>query len=172
MYKPQGYTDVSPYMMVADVELTLRFVETVLKGERLRVFHHGDGKVMHAEARIGDSIIMMGEVAGEPPAHLHVYLEDVEAVFRRALDFGAELVQELALRDDGDRRGGALRRYIGQKLRPLTTGSEQTQDALRTNIARALNTSMDPHKGRWRHYALDTERWRQRRTYPRGPDSA
>jgi uncharacterized glyoxalase superfamily protein PhnB len=49
---------------------------------------------------------MMGEVAGSPPAHVHVYVPDVDATMARALAAGGKLVHEIAEQGDGDRRGG------------------------------------------------------------------
>jgi len=65
---------------------------------------------MHTEVRIGDSVVMLADAAeGWPPApaHLHVYVEDVDATYRRALEAGAESVQAPERKaDDTDRPGG------------------------------------------------------------------
>lgn len=106
-YKPAGYTSVSPYLLVRDAARTLTFLEEVFGAERLRVVPRegGDG-IMHAEARIEDSVIMMGETAEGPDANVHVYVEDVEAAFNRARKAGGSVVQELERKGDGDYRGG------------------------------------------------------------------
>jgi uncharacterized glyoxalase superfamily protein PhnB len=68
-----------------------------------------DGSVMHAEIRIGDSVVMLGEAGGQWPAiptFLHVYVDDVDAVYRRALDAGGVSVQAPAQKGDQDKRGG------------------------------------------------------------------
>ena len=108
-YKPTNYTDLSPYLIVDGAQRTIDFLVEVLGAERLRHFPAPDGKVMHAEVRIGDSVVMIADGnEGWPPigAHVHVYVEDVEATYRRALEAGAESVQEPVRRDDEDRRGG------------------------------------------------------------------
>ncbi|MEO0913961.1 MAG: hypothetical protein AAFY59_13380, partial [Pseudomonadota bacterium] len=62
-WKPQSYSSASPYLMVRDAEVTLRFLEEVFDARRLRVHRKEDGAgVAHAEARIDDTVIMMGEV--------------------------------------------------------------------------------------------------------------
>jgi uncharacterized glyoxalase superfamily protein PhnB len=64
---------------------------------------------MHAEVRIGDTVVMFSDgAAGWPPvsAHVHVYVADVDATYRRALDNGATSVQEPVKKDDEDKRGG------------------------------------------------------------------
>lgn len=104
-YKPDGYTDLSPYLMVPDAEAVLAFAEAAFGAERLRVIPREGGGIMHAECRIGDSVLMMGEAEG-PAAMLHLYLPDPDAAFARALAAGAEEIQPMMEKGDGDRRGG------------------------------------------------------------------
>jgi uncharacterized glyoxalase superfamily protein PhnB len=65
---------------------------------------------MHAEVRIGDSVLMLGDATAEwpaVPASLHVYVEDVNAVYARALAAGGVALQPPDRKDDDpDRRGG------------------------------------------------------------------
>jgi uncharacterized glyoxalase superfamily protein PhnB len=80
-------------------------------GVELRQFPAPDGsdRLMHAEVRIDDTVIMMGDAApGWPPvaAHVHIYVPDVDAAYRRALAAGAESVQEPVQKSDDDKRGG------------------------------------------------------------------
>jgi len=106
-WKPDNYTSVSPYLLVRDAEATLGFVEAVFGATRLRVHHReGGAGIEHAEARIDDSVIMMGEVPQSVEAHVHVYVPDAEAAFARALSAGGTVVQELRRSGDGDHRGG------------------------------------------------------------------
>ena len=104
-HKPDGYTDLAPYLLVRDAEAVLSFCETVFGAERLRVFSGEGGGILHAECRIGDSVLMMGEAEG-PPAMLHLYLDDPDAAFDRAIAAGAEVIQPMMEKGDGDRRGG------------------------------------------------------------------
>ena len=109
-WKPEGYTSVSPYLVVENAAGTIGFVQRVFDAVELRRFPGPAGRVMHAEVRIGDTVVMIAD--GMPPdwpavpAHVHVYVEDVDATFRRALEAGAEPVQEPVKKDDADRRGG------------------------------------------------------------------
>jgi uncharacterized glyoxalase superfamily protein PhnB len=105
-YRPDGYPTVSPYLLVADPGAVMDFAERALGAERLRVIPDEAGGILHAEIRIGDSVVMMGGVEGGPPAHLHLYLADADEAFARALDAGAETVQPMVEKGDGDRRGG------------------------------------------------------------------
>jgi PhnB protein len=64
---------------------------------------------MHAEVRIGDSILMMGEASEEfppMPGSFYVYVEDTDAAYQRALDAGAETLMEPADQFYGDRNAG------------------------------------------------------------------
>jgi len=104
-HKPDGYTDLAPYLLVPDAEAVLSFCEAVFGATRLRVFPGPDKGIMHAECRIGDTVLMMGEAEG-PPAMLHLYLADPDAAFERAVALGAEVIQPMMEKGDGDRRGG------------------------------------------------------------------
>jgi len=106
-YKPTGYTSVSPYLLVRDAERTLAFLHDVFGGERLRVIpREGGAGILHAEAKVEDSVIMMGETTEGPDAHLHVYVQDIEAAWARAKKAGGSVVQELERKGDGGCRGG------------------------------------------------------------------
>jgi uncharacterized glyoxalase superfamily protein PhnB len=63
---------------------------------------------MHAEIKIGDSIVMLGEGQDDKkfPAMLHIYMEDVDAVYRRALQAGAKSIREPVDQPYGDRSSG------------------------------------------------------------------
>lgn len=104
-YKPDGYTDLAPYLLVKDAEAVLTFCEKVLGATRLRVIPDESGGILHAECRIGDTVLMMGEADG-PPTMLHLYLDDPDAAFDRAVTNGAEVIQPMMEKGDGDRRGG------------------------------------------------------------------
>ena len=64
---------------------------------------------MHAEVRIDDTVVMIADAAdGWPPvaSHVHVYVPDVDATYKRALGAGATSVQEPVKKQDADKRGG------------------------------------------------------------------
>ncbi|MEL6523306.1 MAG: VOC family protein [Pseudomonadota bacterium] len=106
-WKPIGYTSASPYLLVQDAEATLTFLETVFGATRLRIHHRSGGSgIQHAEARLDDTIIMMGETPNPSPAHVHVYVADADACFAAAIEAGAQIIQDLKRTDDGDYRGG------------------------------------------------------------------
>jgi uncharacterized glyoxalase superfamily protein PhnB len=108
---PPGYSTVSPYLIVDDAAGTIAFLEAVLGAVELRRFANADGRVMHAEVRLGEAVIMLADAGkGWPavPAHVHVYVPDVDAAYGLALDAGATTVQEPAKGADEDRRAGVI----------------------------------------------------------------
>jgi PhnB protein len=109
-HKPVGYTTVSPYLIAAGAQQVVDFLKHTFGARELRRYDLPDGSIMHAEVQIGDTVVMIGD-AGEKwpavPAHLHVYVKDVDATYRRALAAGGVSVQAPERKgDDPDRRGG------------------------------------------------------------------
>jgi PhnB protein len=107
--KPDDYTTVSPYLIVGGAAGTIEFLRTVFGAVELRRFATPDGSIMHAEVRIDDTVVMIADAAdGWPPvaSHVHVYVPDVDATYKRALAAGATSVQEPVKKQDADKRGG------------------------------------------------------------------
>jgi PhnB protein len=108
---PEGHHSVTPYLIVQNVPGLLKFMGRAFDAEVVLKTHRPDGTVGHAEVRIGDSKVMMGEASEQwpaMPAGLHLYVPDVDAVYRRALDAGATSVMAPADQFYGDRSGGVL----------------------------------------------------------------
>lgn len=108
-FKPEGYTSVSPYLIVDGANATIEFLRRVFGALEIRRFANPAGKIMHAEVRIDDTVVMIADgVDGWPPApsHVHVYVPDVDATYGRALEAGATSVQEPVKKEDADKRGG------------------------------------------------------------------
>ncbi len=108
-FKPEGYTSVAPYLIVDGAVRTINFLVRVFDATELRRYPTPDGRIMHAEVRVGDTVVMVADGnAGWPPigAHVYVYVPDVDAAYQRALQAGAVPVQAPVKKDDPDRRGG------------------------------------------------------------------
>lgn len=108
-HKPGGYTTVSPYLIVDGASRTMEFLVRVFDAVELRRFPDSTGKLMHAEVRVDDTVVMLADGGvGWPPiaSQVHVYVPDVDATYTRALKAGATSVQEPVKKDDADKRGG------------------------------------------------------------------
>jgi uncharacterized glyoxalase superfamily protein PhnB len=108
-HKPAGYPTVSPYLIVDGASATIDFLVAAFDAVELRRFPDAAGRVMHSEIRLDDGVLMIADGAeGWPPvpSHVHVYVADVDAIYRRALSAGATSVQEPVKKEDADRRGG------------------------------------------------------------------
>ena len=114
---PQGYSTLTPSLILKDARKAIDFYKKAFGAEEIDVMAGPDGRVMHAEMRIGSSMFMMGEenpawptfksaeTLGASPISLHLYFPDADAAFRRALDAGAKV--EMPVQDMfwGDRYG-------------------------------------------------------------------
>jgi len=106
---PERYHSVNSYLVVQGVPKLLDFLKQTFNSTELERVPRPDGTISHAEVRIGDSVVMMGEASAQSkpmPAMLYVYVEDVDAVYKRALKAGAKSVRELKDEFYGDRAGG------------------------------------------------------------------
>ncbi len=111
MFKPEGYTSVAPYLTVNGAQRTIDFLVHVFGAEPLRMITGRDGKLGHGEVRIDDTVVMLTDaVEGWPatPSHVHIYVEDVDAIFARAVDAGATVVKQPVQSGDVDKRGGFM----------------------------------------------------------------
>jgi uncharacterized glyoxalase superfamily protein PhnB len=108
-YKPDDYSTVSPYLIVEGAAATIDFLTRVFGAVELRRCPDAAGKLMHAEVRIDDTVVMLADGGGgwpPLPSHVHIYVRDVDATYRRAIEHGAVSVQEPVKKDDADKRGG------------------------------------------------------------------
>jgi len=111
-FKPEGYNSASPYLIVNSADATIAFLQEVFSAESLRRFDREDGSIVHAEVRLDDTVIMLGEATQGWPAvnaHVHVYVPDVDATYQRAIAAGGTSIMEpVQQSDDDDKRGGVL----------------------------------------------------------------
>jgi uncharacterized glyoxalase superfamily protein PhnB len=106
---PEGYSSVSAYLVADDVEQELSFLTAVFHAEIKEQQRDEAGEIWHGEARIGDSIIMLGRASKEHaafPSMLYVWVDDVDASYKVALTNGAQSVAEPANQFYGNREAG------------------------------------------------------------------
>ncbi len=113
---PQGYHTLTPYMTVRDAARALAFYKQAFGAVERGVMKGPDGRVMHAELIIGDSIFMLADEfpqfgslspqsIGGSGMGLHIYVEDVDSAFDRAIGAGATIEMPVADMFWGDRCG-------------------------------------------------------------------
>ena len=106
-FKPDNYNSACPYLVVDDAAKAIAFMVEVFQAQELRRFADETGRIAHAEVRLDDSIVMLGEGSTDWPAfeaYVHVYVPDVDSTYHRALKAGAVSIQEPIKRDDADKR--------------------------------------------------------------------
>jgi PhnB protein len=108
---PDGYHSVTPYLIVDDASGLIDFAKKVFRAEEMFRMPTPEGKIGHAEMKIGDSVVMVADAATADgntaqPATLLLYLDDCDASYRQALDAGGTSEREPADQFYGDRSAG------------------------------------------------------------------
>jgi len=114
---PDGYHSVTPYLAIAGAGAGIDWYKKVFGAKEIMRMPGPDGRVGHAEIQIGDSKIMLADEfpqmncrspksIGGTPVHIHLYVEDVDAVFARAVAAGVKVLRPVADQFYGDRSGG------------------------------------------------------------------
>lgn len=115
-YIPAGYHTLTPYLIVKGAEAAIEFYKTVFGATEEVCMRAPDGTVCHAEVRIGDSMIMLGEenpawgsagpqTIGGTPVGLCLYFPDVDARVTAAVANGAKVERPVQDQFYGDRSG-------------------------------------------------------------------
>jgi PhnB protein len=113
---PDGYHTVTPYLAVDDAARAIEFYERAFGAKERGRMETPDGKIGHAELEIGDSLVMLSDpfpqASTKPPkelggtsANIFMYVEDVDAAVKQAVDAGATVTMEVADQFWGDRFG-------------------------------------------------------------------
>lgn len=106
---PDGYHTVTPYLVVQGAATLIEFLKQGFAATEICRVLHPEGCIMHAEVRIGDSVIMMSEASGEfkpMPSSIHLYVENTNATYERALQAGGTSMIEPKDEFYGDRVAG------------------------------------------------------------------
>jgi uncharacterized glyoxalase superfamily protein PhnB len=115
--KPEGYHTVTPLLSVRGAARLIDFMKKAFGASEVYRFPAPDGAVMHAELKVGDSVVMLGEAmkdAHPMPVALYVYVDDADATYRKALDAGGESVEAPADQFWGD-RVATVKDFAGNK---------------------------------------------------------
>jgi PhnB protein len=113
---PKGYHDVTPYLSIRGAAQAIEFYKKALGAAEVMRMPGPEGKLGHAEIRIGGSRVMLSDeypemdflgpqTRGGTSVHLHVYVRDVDSVVARAVAAGAKLLRPVDNKFYGDRTG-------------------------------------------------------------------
>jgi PhnB protein len=116
---PEGYHSVTPYLIVRGGADAIEFYKKAFGAVELFRFPSPDGKIGHAEIKVGDSPIMLADEypdmgytgpqsLGGSPVSLMIYVDDVDTVFNQAVEAGATVKEDLQDKFYGDRIGTVI----------------------------------------------------------------
>jgi PhnB protein len=112
-----SYSTITPYLIVPEADKLIDFLVKSFDFSQ-GICHHGpDGKIMHAELSLGDSMIMLGDANDEYPASpvmIHLFLPACDSFYQRALQAGAVSIREPQDQEYGHRSAG-VRDYAGNQ---------------------------------------------------------
>jgi PhnB protein len=146
---PKGFHTLTPHIVVNDAKAAADFYHRAFGAEVMGLSFGPDGKVMHAQVRIGDSILMFADEYPEwnSPApsrtktdtcvRLHLYVEDADKVFASAVEAGAKVVMPLETQFWGDRYGQVLDPF-GHRWSIATHVKDLTQDEMKVAAEAAM----------------------------------
>lgn len=143
---PDGYTSVTPYLTVKDAAKAIEFYKKAFNAEEVMRFNTPDGKIAHAEVRIGGAVIMLHDetpewkalspqTIGDSGSSIMLYVPDVDAVFKRAVEAGATVMMDVADQFYGDRCGN-IRDPFGHKWSIATHIEDVEPDELQRRSAK------------------------------------
>jgi PhnB protein len=150
---PAGYHTVTPSLVIAGAAKAIEFYKKALGAEEIMRFPGPDGSIMHAEIRVGDSVIMLGDEMPEQGARgprsyggtavsFFVYGENVDAAWKRAVDAGAKEIMPLQDMFWGDRTG-CLEDPFGHRWWLAQHVQDLTPEQIKKN-AEAFFSQMQP----------------------------
>jgi PhnB protein len=146
---PKGYSSVTAYLIMSDAAKAIDFYKKTLAAKEVKRMARPDGKVGHAELKIGDSKIMLAdecpemnvyspEANGNSSISLHLYVKDVDAVVKKAVHAGAKLLMPVENMFYGD-RSGTFEDPFGYKWHVSTHVEDVTPAQMKKRAAEAFS---------------------------------
>jgi PhnB protein len=136
---PDGYHTVTPYLTLDNPEAAMDFLKRAFDGQETYAMRDDKGQVQHAEMKVGNSMLMLGRARDQwksRPGNFYIYVEDVDAVYKRAIAAGGTSLGEPADQFYGDRHGGV-------------TDSEGNNWWIATHIEDVPSEEMDRRAREW-----------------------
>jgi PhnB protein len=141
---PDGYHTVTPYILVQGADKLIDFVKKAFDAKETERYSMPNGTIGHAEVRLGDSVIMVSDAQGEDykpmAAGIHLYVEDCDAVYKRALEGGATSIMEPADQFYGDRSAGVKDQFGNRWWIAM-----HKEDLSKDEIAKRMDYAMKHH---------------------------
>jgi len=145
---PDGYHTLTPFLTVRDAARAIEFYKAAFGAHERGVMKGPDGKIMHAELIIGDSIIMLSDefpeygavsplTSGGAGMGLHIYVDGVDAAFDRAVKAGAQVDMPVTDQFWGDRYG-KLKDPFGHKWSIATHTKDLSMDEMKHGMDEAM----------------------------------
>jgi PhnB protein len=150
-HKPDGYHSVTPYLYIRGAANAIEFYKKALGAEELFRLPDKDGRIGHAELKIGDSVVMLADeyptmkivgpqTLGGTSVGLLVYVSDVDTIVGRALAQGAKLDRPIQDQFYGDRSGTVVDPY-GHKWTIATHVEDVPPEEMEERAKRAMQTA-------------------------------
>jgi len=107
-FKPEGFTSVTPFIMVNDAQKVLDFVKRAFDAEEIHVMRDKDGRIWNAKIRIDDGMLLLGDTMGQEsaPSTIYLYVADCDCHYERGLGAGGSSISEPTDQFYGDRNAG------------------------------------------------------------------
>jgi len=142
---PEGYHAVTPYLIFSGAAEAIAFYAKALGASEVLRMDGPGGKIHHAEINIGGSRVMLADehpeiqalspkTIGGSPVSMHLYVEDVDAAVKRAVEAGATLIRPVSDQFYGDRVGG-IEDPFGYRWFIATRKEDLTMDEIRRRAA-------------------------------------
>jgi len=151
-YIPKGYSSITPYLVVRGAAQAIDYYKKVFGATEIMRMPGPDGKIGHAELKIGNSQIMLADetpsmgaghlsadTVGGSPVSLYVYLPDVDDVVKRATNEGAKLLKPVQDQFYGDRSG-----FIQDPFGHLWGIATHTEDVSPKDMEERMKKVMQP----------------------------
>ncbi len=138
--KPDQYHSITPYLIVNGAARLIDFAKAAFGAVETERLGAPEGRIGHAELRVGNSVIMLADGHGERapmPCMLHLYVDGVDATYQRALAAGAASVEQPADKFYGD-RGGLVQDPCGNLWWIATHIEDVAPDELRRRVTELM----------------------------------
>lgn len=135
---PAGYGSITPYLVIPNCGAAIDYYTQVFDAAELTRMPGPEGRIAHAELRIGDSVLMLSSGGPEWPAtssQFCLYVQDCDDVFARAVTAGAEVVEPVSDKFYGD-RAGTVRDPFGQLWSIMTHKEDLTPEEVQARMAK------------------------------------